>query len=108
MIRSALGKVAAGIDLAESEMMAALGQIADGRAGQAQIGAFLTALRIKGETEDEIAGAALVLRSRSTAIPLARTGREEPPRGYLRDRRGRVRIVQRLHHGRLCGRRGRA
>lgn len=74
MIQTAIEKTAAGRHLSETEMMSTLETIADGRASDAQIGALLIALRIKGETEDEITGAARVLRARSTSIPFVRSG----------------------------------
>ena len=78
MIQTAIEKTAAGRHLTETEMMAALETITDGRASDAQIAALLIALRIKGETEDEITGAARVLRARSTAIPFGRAGKGSP------------------------------
>ena len=67
-IRSAIGKVVRGKDLSEQEMERAMDEIIDGQATPAQIGAFITALRIKGETVEEISGAARALRAR--AVPL--------------------------------------
>jgi len=74
MIQPAIQQVVQGQDLTEEEMMAVMEDIADGRATPAQIGAFLVALRLKGETEDEITGAARVLRARSVAIPCGGRG----------------------------------
>jgi anthranilate phosphoribosyltransferase len=45
-------------------------EVTDGRATPAQIGAFLVALRIKGESVDEIAAAAQVMRTKSESIPV--------------------------------------
>lgn len=53
------------------EMARAVGEIMDGAASDAQIAAFLIALRMKGETVDEIEGAALAMRSRMKTIPLS-------------------------------------
>ncbi len=69
MLRQAIAKAASGRDLTEAEMMAAMETIMDGRATPAQIGALLVALRFKGESLDEITGAARVMRARATAVP---------------------------------------
>ena len=71
MIQEAIAKAVMGQDLSEDEMIAAMDQIMEGQATPAQIGALLIALRIKGETVPEIAGAAKVMRAKSTPIPLA-------------------------------------
>jgi anthranilate phosphoribosyltransferase len=47
-------------------------EIADGGATPAQVGAFLAALRLKGETVDEIAGAAEVMRARADRVRVAK------------------------------------
>lgn len=67
-ITDALKKVIEGHDLAEAEMVSVMEEIMTGLATNAQIGAFLTALRIKGETLDEITGAVKVMRSKATPI----------------------------------------
>ena len=51
-----------GSDLSADEMAAVVGEIMDGEATPAQIGALLAALRMKGETVDEIVGAARAMR----------------------------------------------
>jgi anthranilate phosphoribosyltransferase len=53
-------------------MAEVMGEIADGGATPAQVGAFLAALRVKGETVDEIAGAAQVMRARVDRVRVAR------------------------------------
>ncbi|HEU4408156.1 MAG TPA: anthranilate phosphoribosyltransferase [Polyangiaceae bacterium] len=68
MITDALHKLFARADLTRDECAAALADIVDGRATPAQIGAFLGALRVKGETADEIAGAAALLRERAEPV----------------------------------------
>jgi anthranilate phosphoribosyltransferase len=50
-------------------MTEAVGAIMEGQATGAQIGAFLTALRLKGESEEEIAWAAMALRDRCVRLP---------------------------------------
>ena len=61
-------------DLSAETMHAAVSHIMEGAAGEVAIAAFLTALRMKGESEDELLGAARAMRERATRIPTARTG----------------------------------
>ncbi len=68
MIKEAIGKVVMLQDLSEIEMIDVMNQIMGGEATPAQVGAFITALRMKGETIEEIAGAARVMRDRATPI----------------------------------------
>ena len=68
MIQQAIQKLVAGQDLSRAEVARVMEEIADGAASAAQIGAFLTALRLKGETVEEIAGAAEVVRARVRSI----------------------------------------
>lgn len=72
MIRKAVAKVVEREDLSEAEMIDVMGQIMAGEATPAQIGSFITALRMKGETVDEITGAARVMRDRATPIRAGR------------------------------------
>lgn len=67
-IQEAIAKVIEGADLSRDEMADAMNQIMSGEATDAQIGAFLIALRVKGECVDEIAGAASVMREKATPI----------------------------------------
>ena len=68
MIKQLIAKVVRGEDLTEDEMATAMEEIMTGEATPAQIGAFITALRLKGETVDEIAGAARTMRAKATKI----------------------------------------
>ncbi len=68
MIKEAIAKVVEGHDLTQEEMEGAMEEIMTGNATPAQIGSFITALRIKGETVDEITGAARVMRNKATKI----------------------------------------
>jgi anthranilate phosphoribosyltransferase len=68
MIKEALSKIVSGSDLTMAEAREVMREIMRGEATQAQIGAFLTALRMKGETADEIAGCALVMRESAIAV----------------------------------------
>ncbi len=68
MIAQAIGRLVEGHDLSRAEMVELMGEVADGGATPAQVGAFLAALRLKGETVEEIAGAAQVMRARAERI----------------------------------------
>lgn len=68
MIREAIAKLIDGQHLAQSEAAGVMDEIMSGQATPAQIGAFLIALRIKGETVDEIAGCASVMRQKATRV----------------------------------------
>ena len=72
MIQEAIRDLIAGADLDRAKMRAVMEQIMSGQATDAQIGAFLVALRIKGETVDEIAGGAEVMREKATPIVTVR------------------------------------
>jgi anthranilate phosphoribosyltransferase len=67
-IKDALARVVDRRDLSADEMAEVVGQIMDGQATQAQIGALLAALRMKGETVDEVVGAARAMRARMTRV----------------------------------------
>lgn len=68
MIKEAINLLVQGINLSELEMAGCMKEIMEGKASEAQMGAFLTALRIKGETVDEITGAARIMREKVAAI----------------------------------------
>jgi anthranilate phosphoribosyltransferase len=68
MIVAAIAKLVDRRDLSEEEAAQAMRQIMEGNATPAQIAAFLTALRIKGETIGEITGCARVMREKATHI----------------------------------------
>ncbi len=65
---SANRKLAAGQNLGRDQMRAVMTLIMSGKATDAQIGSFLTALMIKGETVDEITGAATIMRDLSEKV----------------------------------------
>ena len=64
-------RVAAGADLTADDMRSAVDAIMDGEATPAQVSALLVALALKGETPDEIAGAAMAMRAHAVAVPAA-------------------------------------
>ncbi|MFZ5875002.1 MAG: anthranilate phosphoribosyltransferase [Nitrospirota bacterium] len=68
MIRDAIAKLADRISLTEAESEAVMREIMEGQTTPAQIAAFLTALRLKGETVDEVVGAARVMREKAVKI----------------------------------------
>jgi anthranilate phosphoribosyltransferase len=63
-LKEALGRLVERRDLTAEEMAGVVGRIMDGEATPAQVGALLTALRMKGETVDEVVGAARAMRAR--------------------------------------------
>jgi anthranilate phosphoribosyltransferase len=67
-LRSAIKKVAAGETLNQREAAAAFELMMSGGATDAQIGALLMGLHVRGETVDEIAGAARVLRAKAVPV----------------------------------------
>jgi len=68
MLHKALEKLVAEEDLSRVEAEAAMEEILSGRASDAQIAALLTALRVKGETVDELVGFATAMRRHATPI----------------------------------------
>ena len=68
MIKEAINSLVSGNSLSFDEASGVMGEIMSGEATPAQIAAFVTALRIKGETVDEIAGLASVMRAKATPV----------------------------------------
>jgi anthranilate phosphoribosyltransferase len=68
VIQQALTKLIDGKDLSSAEAEKVMHEIMRGEATAAQIGGFLTALRIKGETVEEIAGCAVAMRSHAKTV----------------------------------------
>jgi anthranilate phosphoribosyltransferase len=81
MIQQALAQLVEGRDLSPEDAATAMETILAGQATDAQIAAFAVALRIKGETIDEVTGMARALRRRATPFPLA----GDPDRSTLLD-----------------------
>jgi len=67
-LRTYLRKVAGGESLTEAEAAEAFETIMSGSATEAQIGALLMGMRVRGETVDEIAGAARVMRGKALKV----------------------------------------
>lgn len=72
MIAEAIKRVVDGQDLGREEMHEVFGAVMDGRASDVQKSALLVALRMKGETPEEITGAALAMRERVTPLDVDR------------------------------------
>ncbi len=70
MIKEAIAKVVAKTNLTEAEAEAVMREIMQGEATDAQIAAYITALRMKGETVEEITGSARVMREKAVPIKL--------------------------------------
>ena len=68
MIKEAITKAVNKEDLNEVEMMQVMNEIMGGKATPAQIASFITALRMKGETVEEVTGAARIMRQKATRI----------------------------------------
>ncbi|MDQ3703322.1 MAG: anthranilate phosphoribosyltransferase [Chloroflexota bacterium] len=68
MIVQAIGKLADGETLSQDEASSVMEDIMEERATPAQFGAYVTALRLKGETAEEIAGMAQVMRRKSLRV----------------------------------------
>jgi anthranilate phosphoribosyltransferase len=67
-LKALLARVADGHALSESEANDAFGIIMSGNATPAQMGAFLMALRQRGETVEEITGGAMTMRAKALAV----------------------------------------
>ncbi len=72
MIREAIGILVSGQSLTMEQAAQVMDEIMSGEATPAQLGSFVTALRIRGETVEEIAGLASVMRAK--AVPVAVSG----------------------------------
>jgi anthranilate phosphoribosyltransferase len=71
MIQEAIAKLVGGESLSDDEATSVMAEIMAGEATPAQIGSFVTALRMKGETVGEIAGLARAMRDRSHRVVTA-------------------------------------
>ena len=101
-LKAHVARVATGEPLSREEARAAFEIIMSGDATQAQIGAFLMALRVRGETVDEITGAVSVLREKMTRVSASRECNR-----YRRHRWRRIRHLQYFDRLRACDRRRR-
>jgi len=74
MLTQALDQILRGKHLDRETAEKAMGEIMDGNATPAQIGAFLAGLRLKGEQAEELIGFAKAMRERAVSVPLPQTG----------------------------------
>lgn len=72
-IQDAITRVVSGRDLTREEAAATMKVLMSGQASNAQIAAFLTALRMKGESVPEITGLAETMRALATPVQTSRT-----------------------------------
>jgi anthranilate phosphoribosyltransferase len=70
MIKEAIAKIVTGANLTEGEAETVMREIMQGEATDAQIAAYITALRMKGETVEEITGSARVMREKAFPVKL--------------------------------------
>lgn len=68
MIKEAIGKLVEGQDLTYEEVMTVMDEIMSGETSPTLIGAYLVALRMKGETIDEISGSAMGMRNNGVKL----------------------------------------
>src|SRR5436190_11958470 len=69
MIKEALRKITFRENLTRDEASAVMTEIMEGGATPVQIGALLAAMRVKGESVDELVGFATVMREKSVKVP---------------------------------------
>ena len=71
MIKEAIGQLVGGHSLTMDEASTVMNEIMEGTATPAQFGAFVTALRLKGETVEEIAGLARTMRAKALQVSIS-------------------------------------
>lgn len=69
VIKEAIAVLVEGQSLSQEKAAAAMDEVMSGEATPAQVGSFVTALRMKGETPEEITGMAQVMREKSLKVP---------------------------------------
>ena len=106
MLNHIIAKLIDRQNLTAAEAEEAMRIIMTGQATPAQIGGYLIALRMKGETVDEITGSARAMRAHASRVTVHVERR--PAARHRRHRRRRRAHLQHLHRGGLRHRRGRA
>jgi anthranilate phosphoribosyltransferase len=71
MLQEAIKRLVEGENLTENEVYLSIDEIMSGEALPSQVGAFLTAMRMKGETVEEITGAAKAMRDKALPLKLS-------------------------------------
>ncbi len=71
MIKEAIQSLISGRSLTKEEAALVMEEIMGGEATPAQFGAFVTALRLKGETADELVGLAKTMRAKAISVPVS-------------------------------------
>jgi anthranilate phosphoribosyltransferase len=74
VIKEAIFKVVEGVDLSFKEAASVMEEIMEGKATPSQIASFITALRMKGETPEEIAGMARKMKEKARTISSGKKG----------------------------------
>jgi anthranilate synthase/phosphoribosyltransferase len=69
-MKQAIRRLVGGLDLNRGEMTTVMRILMDGEATPAQVGAFLAAMSVKGETVEEISAATEVMREKATHVPI--------------------------------------
>jgi anthranilate phosphoribosyltransferase len=87
-LRSVLQRISEGEHLTSQEMYRVLEEMVEGNATDAQIGAFIMGTKMKGETVEEIVGAARFFRERATKVPVSDPDEIVDTCGTGGDRRG--------------------
>ena len=72
MIADALANLIESKDISFKDSSEVMTEIMEGEATSAQVGGFLTALRMKGETAEEVAGMATVMKSKSLKLEISK------------------------------------
>ncbi len=70
MIKDYIRKITSGVDLTAGEVKDLFHKLMEGQATDAQIGAILTGLKMKGETVEEISSAAEIMREKAVKVPV--------------------------------------
>ena len=107
MFKDHLATIISRTDLTESQMADMMSAIFDGRTTDAQVGAMMAALATKGETFEELAGAARAMRTKAHRIQVAKNLRPTTPVVRVNWSRGGADIVlllRELFAGRKAGR----
>src|ERR1700727_344491 len=97
-LKSIIAKVATGATLSREEAASAFDRMMSGKATPSQLGGLLMALRVRGETVDEITGAVSAVRAKmlkvkapADAVDVVGTGGDGPGSGHVSTRASLIR-----------------